>query len=56
MDPAKDQESIELNLDLVTLDLAATCDLVTILLRPVFNLLHKIIRFSNIMPDLKQEF
>ena len=35
------------NLDLVILNLATTCDLVTILLRPFFNLLHKIIRFSD---------
>ena len=35
---------VQCNLDLVT-----TCDLVTILQRPFFNLLHKIIRFSDIM-------
>ena len=31
------------------LKVVTTCDLVTILQRPFFNLLHKIIRFSNIM-------
>ena len=40
---------VQCNLDLVTLNLATTCDLVTILQRPFFNLLHKIIRFSDIM-------
>ena len=41
---------IQCNLDLVTLNLVTTCDLVTILQRPFnFNLLHKIIRFSDIM-------
>ena len=38
---------IQCNLDLVTLNLVITCDLVTILQRPVYNLLHKIIRFSD---------
>ena len=38
---------IQCNLDLVTLNLVTTCDLVTILQRPFFNLLHKIIRFSD---------
>ena len=40
---------MQCNLDLVTLNLVTTCDLVTILQRPFFNLLHKIIRFSDIM-------
>ena len=40
---------VQYNLDLVTLNLATTCDLVTILQRPFFNLLHKIIPFSDIM-------
>ena len=44
-----DQESMHLqiqcNLDLVTPYLVTTCDLVTILQRPFFNLLHKIIWF-----------
>ena len=40
---------IQCNLDLVTLNLVTTCDLVTILQRPFFNLLHKIIQFSDIM-------
>ena len=39
---------IQCNLDLVTLNLVTTCDLVTIFERPFFNLLHKIIRFSDI--------
>ena len=38
---------LQCNLDLVTLNLVTTCDLVTILQRPFFNLLHKIIRFSD---------
>ena len=41
--------SVQCNLDLVTLNLVTTCDLVTILQRPFFNLLHKIIQFSDIM-------
>ena len=40
---------LQCNLDLVSLNLLTTCDLVTILQRPSFNLLHKIIRFSDIM-------
>ena len=40
---------VQCNLDLVTLNLVTTCDLVTILQRLFFNLLHKIIRFSDIM-------
>ena len=32
---------VQCNLDLVTLNLVTTCDLVTILQRPFFNLLHK---------------
>ena len=40
---------IQCNLDLVTLNLVTTCDLVTILQRPFFNLLCKIIRFYNII-------
>ena len=31
------------------INLVATCDLVTIFQRPFFNLLHKIIRFRDIM-------
>ena len=38
------------NLDLVTLNLVTTCDLVTIFQRPFFNLLHEIIRFSDTQP------
>ena len=41
--------AIQYNLDLVTSNLVTTCDLVTIFQRPFFNLLHKIIRFSDIM-------
>ena len=41
--------AIHCNLDLVTLNLVTICDLVTILQGPFFNLLHKIIRFSDIM-------
>ena len=38
------------NLDIETLNLVTICDLVTtILKRPFFNILHKIIRFSDIM-------
>ena len=44
-----DEELIQCNLDLVTLNLVTTCELVTILKRQFFNLLHKIIRFSDIM-------
>ena len=33
----------------MTLNLVTTCDLVAIFERPFFNLLHKIIRFSDIM-------
>ena len=40
---------VQCNLDLVTLNLVTTCDLVTIFQRPFFNLLYKIIRFSDIM-------
>ena len=40
---------IQCNLDLVTLNLVTTCDLVTIFQRPFFDLLHKIIRFSDTM-------
>ena len=40
---------IQYNLDLVTLNLVTTCDLVTIFQIPFFYLLHKIIRFSDIM-------
>ena len=42
-------KQVQCNLDLVTLNLVTTCDLVTIFERPFFNLLHKIIRFSDIM-------
>ena len=41
--------SVQCNLDLVTLNLVTTCDLVTIFQTPFFNLLYKIIRFSDIM-------
>ena len=40
---------VQCNLDLVTPYLVTTCDLVTILQRPFFNLLHKNLRFSDIM-------
>ena len=40
---------IQWNLDLVTLNFVTTCDLVTILHRLFFNFLHKIIQFSDIM-------
>ena len=38
---------IQFNLNLVTLNLVATCGLVTNLQRTFFNLIHKIIRFSD---------
>ena len=41
--------NIQCNLNSVTLNLVTTCDLVTILQRPFFNLLHEIIIFSDIM-------
>ena len=41
--------TVQCNLDLVTLSLVTTCDLVTIFQTPFFNLQHKIIRFSDIM-------
>ena len=44
------------NLDLVTLNLVTTCDLVTVLQRSFFNLLHKIIRFSDILCNLVTVF
>ena len=40
---------IQCNFDLVALNLVTTCDLVTNFQRSFFNLLHKIIRFSDIM-------
>jgi hypothetical protein len=40
---------LQCNLDLVTLHLMTNCDVVTILQRPFFNLLYKIIRFIDIM-------
>ena len=40
---------VQCNLDLVTLNLVTTGDLLTILQRPFFHLLQKIIRFSDIM-------
>ena len=40
---------LQFSLNLVTLNLVTTCDLVTILQRPFFNLLHEIIIFSDIM-------
>ena len=39
--------TIQCNLDLVTLNLVTACDLVPIFLRPFFNLIHKIIQFSD---------
>ena len=39
---------VQCNLDLERLNLVTTCDLVTILQRPSFHLLHKIILFSDI--------
>ena len=44
------KQYVQYNLDLVTLNLVTTCDLVTILLRLFFNLQHKITRFIDIMP------
>ena len=41
--------TVQCNLDLVTLNLVTICDLVTILQRPFFILVHKSIRFSDIM-------
>ena len=43
------QTKVQCNLIIVTLSLVTTCDLVIILQRQFFNLLHKIIRFSGIM-------
>ena len=40
-------KKIQCNLDLVTMNLVTTSELVTILQRSFFNLLHKIIRFSD---------
>ena len=40
---------VQCNLDLEALNLVTTCDLVTIFQRPFFDLLHKNIRFSDIM-------
>ena len=40
---------VQCHLDLVTLNLVTTCDFLTILQRPFFNLLNKIIQFSDIM-------
>ena len=40
---------VQCNLDLVTLNLMTACDLVSIFQRPFFNLLNRIIRFSDIM-------
>ena len=40
---------VQCNLDLVTLNLVTACDLVSIFQRPFFNLLNRIIRFSDIM-------
>ena len=45
----KRYQRIQCTLDLVTLNLVGTYDLVTILHRPFFNLLHMIIRFSDNM-------
>ena len=43
------KNKVQCNLDLVMSKLATTFDLVTILQRPFFNLLHEIIQFSDIM-------
>jgi hypothetical protein len=40
---------VQCNLDLVTLNLVTTYDLVTIVQKPFFNLLRKIIQFSDII-------
>ena len=42
-------KQVECNLDLETLNLVTTYDLVTILQRLFFNLLHKTIHLSDIM-------
>ena len=43
------EDVVQCNLDLVTLNLVTPCDLVTNFQKLFFNLLHKIIRFSDIM-------
>ena len=43
------QKYVQCNLYLVILNLMTTCVLVTILQRPFFNILHKIIGFSDII-------
>ena len=40
---------LQCNLNLLTLNLVTTCDLVTIFQGPFLNLLHKIIRLSDIL-------
>ena len=42
-------KTVQCNLDLVTLNLVTTCDLVTIFQRPFFNLQHKNNIFSDII-------
>ena len=44
---------VQCNLDLVTLNLVTICDLVTILQRPFFNLLHKIIDLVTVFAETK---
>ena len=41
------EKYLKCNLDLVALNLVTTCDFVTILQRPFFNLIRNIIRFSD---------
>ena len=40
---------VQCNLDFVTSNLVTNCDLVTVLKHLFFNVLHKIIQFSDIM-------
>ena len=40
---------LQCNLNLLTLNLVTTCDLVTIFHRPFFSPVHKIIRLNDIM-------
>ena len=42
-------KNVQCNLDLVTLNLVTTCDLVTIFQITFFNLLYKIIQFTDNM-------
>ena len=43
------KKQLQCNIDLATLNFVTTCDLATIFQTPIFNLLHKIIQFSDIM-------